>query len=320
MEGGGGAIRIRAYVSRDCLTVATPRKERLGVKAHTTHIPHIHNKASTVLTLFLLPFQTFTTKLSRFLTIMPQIYRRQPLRRVQSQSVPQPTVTDADDSIVLSDLVRTGEASRLRRRGAMRIDHNSARSSSSTTITQVLPPPPSASAPSRTVIMAPSRPSTPPWPSSEPQGDDEFSYGGNEWRDWGLSSTPPEDNDMQTEDMRREGAAPCADNELPVMLFCGGEVTLKPTEKPFTPSLFPKYPSPSKQSPSTPSGPRTNGCGAVIHMQAFAQRPRGVWVGKEDATSAVVGLDSIYFERAIVAKMLKSACGCIREGIGCAVW
>ncbi|KAG6875505.1 hypothetical protein C0993_008892 [Termitomyces sp. T159_Od127] len=32
-------------------------------------------------------------------------------------------MTDTDDSIVLDDLVRTGEASRLRRRGAMRLEH-----------------------------------------------------------------------------------------------------------------------------------------------------------------------------------------------------
>src|SRR3954447_15364031 len=40
-----------------------------------------------------------------------------------SADLTSPTVTDADDSIVLSDLVRTGEASRLRRRGAMRLEH-----------------------------------------------------------------------------------------------------------------------------------------------------------------------------------------------------
>ncbi|KAL0569162.1 hypothetical protein V5O48_012808, partial [Marasmius crinis-equi] len=36
---------------------------------------------------------------------------------------PPPELQDADDSIVLSDLVRTGEASRLRRRGAIRSNH-----------------------------------------------------------------------------------------------------------------------------------------------------------------------------------------------------
>lgn len=254
--------------------------------------------------------------LAQFLTIMPQVYRRQP------QSVPQPAVTDADDSIVLSDLVRTGEASRLRRRGAMRIDHNSTRSVSSATVTQsiqVLPPLPSTSAPQRTIIMAPSRPSTPPWATSDPQGDDEFTYGGSEWRDWTLN-TDTEENDMQAEDTRRETTAAYADTEEPVMLFCGGQLQSQPQDKAFVPSLFPRHPSSSKHSPTTPTGPRTNGCGAVVHMQAFPQRPRGVWVGKEDATPAVVGLDSCYFERSVVAKMLKSACGCIREGIGCAVW
>ena len=41
--------------------------------------------------------------------------------RIEEESSLEPS--DADDEIVLSDLVRTGEASRLRRRSAMRIDH-----------------------------------------------------------------------------------------------------------------------------------------------------------------------------------------------------
>ncbi|KAK1232610.1 hypothetical protein PQX77_004229 [Marasmius sp. AFHP31] len=43
---------------------------------------------------------------------------------------PRPTIRDADDSIVLSDLVRTGEASRLRRRGAIRSSHQRVASAS----------------------------------------------------------------------------------------------------------------------------------------------------------------------------------------------
>jgi hypothetical protein len=72
---------------------------------------------------------------------MPQIYNRTPTpptvtERHRSSSVSSasssssslslsdtPRPTNVDDSIVLSDLVRTGEASRLRRRGAMRLDH-----------------------------------------------------------------------------------------------------------------------------------------------------------------------------------------------------
>jgi hypothetical protein len=60
---------------------------------------------------------------------MPQIYsRNEPRTRTLSSASSASTSTslepiNADDSIVLSDLIRSGEASRLRRRGAMRIDH-----------------------------------------------------------------------------------------------------------------------------------------------------------------------------------------------------
>lgn len=238
---------------------------------------------------------------------MPQIYRRHseyhPLPPMRRQTI-QPT--DADDSIVLSDLVRTGEASRLRRRGAMRLDHNSARS-------VILPSLPSTSAPSRPIVMTPSRPSTPPWGNPDLQGDDEYTYGGGEWRDWNT-----DDTELQADDIRREGVAAYADAEEAVMLFCGGEMKAVEEDMPFVPSPTPTFPRKSSSSRSPVR--KTNGCGAVVHMQAFPQRPRGVYVGKEDATPAVVGLESSYFESSVVAKMMKSACGCIREGIGCAVW
>ncbi|KAL0065034.1 hypothetical protein AAF712_008028 [Marasmius tenuissimus] len=47
--------------------------------------------------------------------------------------MPPPTIRDADDSIVLSDLVRSGEASRLRRRGAIRSSHQRVASTGSST-------------------------------------------------------------------------------------------------------------------------------------------------------------------------------------------
>ena len=43
-------------------------------------------------------------------------------------------------------------------------------------------------------------------------------------------------------------------------------------------------------------------------------------MAKEDAAEAVVALDAEYCDHPAMDKMLKSACGCIREGIGCSVW
>lgn len=53
---------------------------------------------------------------------MTQLPSRYPIDIEDEPEVQTAQVTDADDSIVLSE-VRTGEASRLRRRGAMRLDH-----------------------------------------------------------------------------------------------------------------------------------------------------------------------------------------------------
>lgn len=63
---------------------------------------------------------------------------------------------------------------------------------------------------------------------------------------------------------------------------------------------------------------KTNGCGAVIHVSAIPRRRCGVWMAKEGGTDAVVGMDSSYFDRSAVIRMMKSTCGCVREGIGCA--
>ncbi|GBE80198.1 hypothetical protein SCP_0214080 [Sparassis crispa] len=255
---------------------------------------------------------------------MPQVYRRhseysqRPETRRRSSVAPQPI--DADDSIVLSDLVRTGEASRLRRRGAMRIDH-----------ARAPPAPPymssSNSAP-RPIVVVPSRTPTPPYVPTELAGEDEYTYSGGEWRDWNVDDRGEGSGaarGAQTEEQRREG-----EEEEEFMLFCGGEEwgpsAVTGLHGPsFAPSPLPGR-SRSRSASTSASGRassqaarRTNGCGALVHMRAYPQRPRGVWVGKEEATEVVVGLDASYFERSVVAKMMKSACGCVREGIGCAV-
>lgn len=265
-----------------------------------------------------------------------------------------PQLTDADDSIVLSDLIRTGEQSRLRRRGAMRLDHGLANTSA-----RLAPASPSSGGGARpgdgsasqpqgsqtpTVPGRPSgtftRPSTPPWlmpyPSGAPGEEDGAGYGGETWG-WsgeeeggpGSSGLPGAAAGTNADDSRR-GAEP-EDVEESFILYCGGEEVGSSSQedysKPFEPNVLPWSSSPSLSRRKTHSGHvvqpsssrKTNGCGAVVHVRAFPQKSRGVWVGKEDATEVVVGMDQAYFERTVVARMMKSACGCIREGIGCAV-
>lgn len=275
---------------------------------------------------------------------MPQVYRRrseishqrpalEPRRRstpasASSSSQQQPTITDADDSIVLSDLVRTGEASRLRRRGAMRIDHPR---TTNQPPAQSQPPLPTSG---RTLPLPPQRASTPPWASSDPLLDDDYPYQSQDWRDWSNDDSFDSNTAMPLDDLRTTATTPShANTEIPFMLLCGADsndnhINLfdRPASSPFHPSPLPRSPySPTPSCSNSNHSQNThsqfsNGCGAIVHMRAFPQKPRGVWVGKQEATDVVVPLDSTYFERTIVAKMMKSACGCIREGIGCAVW
>ena len=118
------------------------------------------------------------------------------------------------------------------------------------------------------------------------------------------------------------------------MLFCGGEEEGdedwddRPLPPAWEPSPLPLYPPPasssrprSTQSVRKPKPKkRTNGCGAIVHMHASPRRRQGVWMAKSEATQSVVAMDPSYFDRKAVVKMLRSACGCIREGVGCAVW
>jgi len=54
-------------------------------------------------------------------------------------------------------------------------------------------------------------------------------------------------------------------------------------------------------------------------MHASPRRRQNVWIGKTEAVGTVVAMDASYFDRKAVVKMLRSACGCVREGVGCAV-
>jgi hypothetical protein len=133
----------------------------------------------------------------------------------------------------------------------------------------------------------------------------------------------------------------CDDNdEYRYTLFCGSQ--LSPDSEmdvdldqnqwhtaPYEPSVLPLYPqNPSYLVPSSSyrtSRPKqvstSTGCGALLHMHASPRRRLGVWQARNEASSgAVIGLDAAYFDRSAVAKIVRSACGCVREGVGCAVW
>lgn len=277
---------------------------------------------------------------------MPQTYRRQysdypppsrislePRRRT-SLALQEAQLTNADESIVLSDLIRTGEQSRLRRRGAMRLDHatgGGARPLSGTTLPPPIPLPASAPPPSRAPPAGIfTRPATPPWLIPYPPGEEELGSNGD-WN-WAVDEDegPPGPGPATGEEQRRAGAE-SDDTEQSYILYCGGEETgshsdyesgsgpYDPSPLPWGSSYTPAHRDACQSARHSSSSRKTNGCGAVVHVRAFPQKPRGVWVGKEEATDAVVGMDSTYFEHTVVARMMKSACGCVREGIGCAV-
>lgn len=227
--------------------------------------------------------------------IMPQLYRRESQSNdVESSEHLVPT--DVDDSIVLSDLVRSGEASRLRRRGAMRLDHNVVNAQ-----------------------RAEAGRVTPPWPGVrverspswiESPSDDEESN-----QNWEQSYDAP--LSPQTDSVAAVGPDPYCH-----ILFCGGDDEQPCLNRPSTYVLspLPSYPPPPPPSGYQSSRWQTNGCGAVVHMRASRRGNTGVWIARNDATSAVVPLDTSYFERAAVIRMVRSACGCLREGVGCAIW
>jgi hypothetical protein len=229
---------------------------------------------------------------------MPQIYHHPP--RIEEDTSPEPS--DVDDEIVLSDLVRTGEASRLRRRGAMRIDH-AAREGG-------VPPPlqPSNNHPSgrgaQTNEFIPNVNTF--W--RQDQADEEDTPG-SYTGEWPEERDTSDDLDFP-EDLER--------NTQTFVLYCGvREFRLPPSKNPHLVSPLPIYP---RRPPSHSALPTSNGCGALVHTSAVPRRRCGVWMARFGSTDAVVEMESRYFDRSVVARMMKSPCGCVREGIGCRLW
>jgi hypothetical protein len=181
--------------------------------------------------------------------------------------------------------------------------------------------------PSATVIGSPTSESEP-----EPEPDDGpvFARNSNVDRERGYRSGYGYGSGRG----RSRGDVSEDSDDLAYTLFCGGDDSDTEMDvdthqspwqaKPFEPSILPLYP-PTSYTHASSSTKRplksSSGCGALLHMNASPRRRLGVFTAKNEAsTGAVIGLDSTYFDRAAVAKIVRSACGCIREGIGCAVW
>jgi len=238
---------------------------------------------------------------------MPQVYSQtspRPTRRIRSSSSASASSsssssssstamrpTNADDSIVLSDLVRSGEASRLRRRGAI-----------------------------RSSVMLNDRPD---WGvqydfdfAEIPQQRDTSRYtsGGSLRGRRSMHRSSNTSEPMQGSD------------EYVYALTCGAPIKDyewcdSTTSQPFRPSILPLFPKDEQDEPVEGQEPnRSTGCGSLIHKHS-APRPRvGVWSACTPAEDCVIQLDAEYFDTREAAKFTRSACGCVKEGIGCAVW
>lgn len=220
---------------------------------------------------------------------MPLIYRTYSSESTSSTSESSPvTPVDLDDTIVLSDLVRTGEASRLRRRGAIRMDHNGT-SLSSTQRHQ------------ESAEML-------DWGYGDPDAEEDLD-GGYDWPERELFG-------------EEGGATP----GMEYTLYCGTEEeTSDPgsdsEDGPWELSPLPCYPpQPSQKVRHRPRRTRRTGCGAVIHCNASPRLSCSVWAARSPASEVVVPLDKEYFDEGTARQLVQSSCGCLREGIGCAQW
>lgn len=235
---------------------------------------------------------------------MPQIYPQNPPRRRSSSSVSSSSsssgiIIDADESIVLSDLVRTGEASRLRRRGAMRIDHSAPQVG------------PRGSSPALVIVERPS------WDSDYDLDISESHLG----RSTSLRYPRQRQRPSRRFGPYTSGEQPQEEqpDEYVYTLVCGAEtVSYDSGEGPFKPSILPLYPPTASSSRTEVK--KSTGCGTLIHLRT-APRPRvGMWSAHGSSSSAVVPLDASYFETREAAKFSSNSCGCVKEGVGCAVW
>ena len=197
---------------------------------------------------------------------------------------------------MLSDLVRTAEASRLRRRGAITGSHRASRQLSNSYV------------PSDTWLGNPDYRRNRPSVNSQPVIPTQFATG-----------MPPaypswsETVDTKLEEETDRGHSSSFE------LYCGFEIVNDIEETPYKPSPLPMHSSAPRSRRITPLKFRqSTGCGALIHTDGSPQTKSGTWNAKGKATDVVVPMDKMYFERGGQSKQF--ACGCRWQGVGCSVW
>lgn len=237
---------------------------------------------------------------------MPQVYdhHSEPRWRARSSSSAQSSLlssvssgsmrpTDADESVVLSYLVRTGEAPRLRRRGAMRIDHGAP------------------------YTVTADRLNWDTYFDTDSQTAPEGHMNGNSLSR--LSRLRPHVS-RRLHGPHDNTAYIHLHDQPKYTLVCGAKVTnfdFDDKVQPFKPSILPLYP-PLPISLSKKSMDQNSGCQTIVHMHAT---PRiGMWTAHSPASSSVITLEASYFDSREAAEITQRDCGCVKEGVGCALW
>lgn len=226
---------------------------------------------------------------------------QRPSFETQSDATSDSYIIEDEPPIVLSELVRTAEASRLRRRGNLGVSASSLNSNPSEHNGRVIP--------------------DLRW-NFEP-----FLARGGSWSD-GSTQPPsiwetiaiPEDATKSDEDM--DGS-----REVSYELYCGVEEPCfqdGEDEQKFEVSPLPSYPPQltTKDASSNQSRGqrfrRRTGCGALIHVKGSPRTRTGTWQARGKATNEVIFMHAKYFDRG--GQMKKFTCGCRYFGVGCSQW
>lgn len=262
--------------------------------------PHLWPSSSRSVSGIVIQRPTPSSSPSPSLGLEPLPERRAPLSPIPYVArSPSPNLlpeSDAPDSPSLDSefLVRTAQASRLRRRGAIRIENRQR----GDVATPALPPP------RRRQVEI-----------DEDYDDDE------DERRLPRPTLPF---------MLTRSVVPADFNGERYRLYCGGvpkrSRQTAPTrwtrEEPAWPSPFPSLDRKTSRKSSRP-GPASTGCGELVCLSACASERIGVWLSDAPKQPTnVARMDEDYVDRGPgnVIKTGKSNCGCDHEGIGCRNW
>ncbi|EJD01740.1 uncharacterized protein FOMMEDRAFT_169792 [Fomitiporia mediterranea MF3/22] len=200
-----------------------------------------------------------------------------------------------EEPLSMSDLVRAGETSRLRRRGAIS-GHRARQSTSAVYVGSSVDTSLNATQyqqPNRQFPQAPAVP--PPWVD-----------GSSASQSWVGDIVDPTKADDDADGVPSSGYA----------LYCGVETWEFGDEEPYEPSPLPlPFDEPSSPALSPRRIRKSTGCGALIHTSGTPKSKHGTWSATGRASASVVPLDKAYFERGGQSKLF--SCGCRWHGVGC---